>query len=299
MRISDVDMRLLRVFVVIVDCGGLSAAESQLNIGRSSISVSLGELESRLGQILCKRGRSGFKLTDAGKVVYQAAQELFNHCDEFVSTIHELEEAPSGKLAIAAIDMLVFDPRWLLPEVVSRMKETSAKIQFELRMCSPVDVELAVLNGTSHVGIGVGRNELRGLNYEKLFTETADLYCGKDHKLRSSLADKPAVALGECDYVSRGYMRGFDTYGSKLPCRSTSVAYHEEAVLQLILSGGYVGFLPDHFAQLWRDSGQIYPIGSGEYAYKTPVVIITKTQDEHLKIVQEFKRIVIAHVSND
>jgi len=109
-------------------------------------------LASRLGQILRKRGRSGFKLTDVGKVVYQAAQELFKHCDEFVSAIHELDEAPSGKLSIVAIDLLVFDPRWLLPEVFSRIKKVSEKIQFEVRMCLPVDVELAVLNGMAQVG---------------------------------------------------------------------------------------------------------------------------------------------------
>jgi len=294
MRISDVDMRLLRVFVVIVDCGGLSAAESQLNIGRSSISVSLAELESRLGQVLCKRGRSGFKLTDAGKIVYQAAQDLFRHCDEFVSAIHELDEAPSGKLSIAAIDMLVFDPRWLLPEAFSQIRKVSEKIQFELRMCSPVDVELALLNGTAQVGIGVGRNELRGLTYENLFSENENLYCGANHQLRRQLEDNPEVALAQCDYVSRGYMRGFDTYGSRLQCRSTSVAFHEEAVLQLILSGEFVGFLPEHFAQLWCDSGHIFPVGGEEYAYTTPVVFITKSEDEHVRIVQEFKRTVLA-----
>ena len=41
-QVSDVDMRLLRVFGAVVRCGGISAAELELNIGRSTISRHLG-----------------------------------------------------------------------------------------------------------------------------------------------------------------------------------------------------------------------------------------------------------------
>ena len=68
MQVQDVDLRLLRIFVTIVESGGLSAAESRLNIGRSTISTHLSDLEIRLGLKLCKRGRSGFELTDAGRI---------------------------------------------------------------------------------------------------------------------------------------------------------------------------------------------------------------------------------------
>ena len=34
-QISDMDLRLLRVFRTVVDCGGMAAAELELNIGTS------------------------------------------------------------------------------------------------------------------------------------------------------------------------------------------------------------------------------------------------------------------------
>ena len=86
MQVHDVDLRLLRVFVAIVECGGLSAAESRLNIGRSTISAHLSDLEVRLGIKLCKRGRSGFELTETGRVTYQASLELLQQCEAFTST---------------------------------------------------------------------------------------------------------------------------------------------------------------------------------------------------------------------
>ena len=67
-QVSDVDMRLLRVFGAVVRCGGISAAELELNIGRSTISRHLKDLETRLGVTLCHRGRGGFVLSRTKKI---------------------------------------------------------------------------------------------------------------------------------------------------------------------------------------------------------------------------------------
>ena len=40
-QVSDFDIRLLRIFRSVVECGGFSAAETVLGIGRSAISQAL------------------------------------------------------------------------------------------------------------------------------------------------------------------------------------------------------------------------------------------------------------------
>jgi len=65
-RVTDIDLRLLRVFQVVADCGGMSAAELELNIATSTISRHVKDLETRLGLTLCRRGRGGFALTREG-----------------------------------------------------------------------------------------------------------------------------------------------------------------------------------------------------------------------------------------
>ena len=59
-QVSDFDIRLLRIFRSVVECGGFSAAETVLGIGRSAISQQMSDLEQRLGLRLCQRGRAGF-----------------------------------------------------------------------------------------------------------------------------------------------------------------------------------------------------------------------------------------------
>ena len=50
--VQQADLRLLRVFQTIVQSGGISAAEIALDVGRSTISRQLSDLELRLGMKL-------------------------------------------------------------------------------------------------------------------------------------------------------------------------------------------------------------------------------------------------------
>src|ERR1700722_18484677 len=96
-RVTDVDLRLLRIFQTVVDCGGLSAAEIDLGIGRSTISTHIAELEGRLGTRLCQRGRSGFALTTRGKKIYEASLGLVKSLDDFGNEINADPDSGTGE----------------------------------------------------------------------------------------------------------------------------------------------------------------------------------------------------------
>ena len=74
LHIQQADIRLLRVFQTIVHAGGIAAAEMVLNVGRSTISRQLSDLELRLGIKLCDRGPGGFALTEEGTRVFEAGK---------------------------------------------------------------------------------------------------------------------------------------------------------------------------------------------------------------------------------
>lgn len=77
-QVADHEIRLLRVFKAVVECRGFAAAETELNIGRSTISIHIANLEQRLNLKLCRRGRAGFALTEEGIEVYELMKDLFS-----------------------------------------------------------------------------------------------------------------------------------------------------------------------------------------------------------------------------
>ncbi len=275
MQIHDVDLRLLRIFVAIVECGGLSAAESRLNIGRSTISSHLSDLEVRLGVKLCKRGRSGFELTEPGRVTYQASLELLQQCEAFASTVASSKNELSGRITIATIDTLVSDPRCGIAKVISSLKAKGDNIQFDINVCEAREVETAVANGRSLVGLGVSRHHLRGLDYYPLHNETNYLYCGQGHPLFNCQPSQINQLLESAEVITSNYMRDKEARDDGLNYQNTATAYHDEGIAHLILSGEFIGYLPEHYANHWVDKGLFRSILPEKYSYQIPVVLIS------------------------
>ncbi len=294
MQIQDVDLRMLRIFVAIVECGGLSAAESRLNIGRSTISSHLSDLELRLGLTLCKRGRSGFEVTEAGRVTYQASLELLQQCEAFAATVASSKHELSGRVTISIIDTLINDPRCRVGEVIAALKERSDNLQFDINVCEAREVETSVVNGRSLVGIGVSRHQLRGLDYYPLYNETNYLYCGKNHPLFDCEPAEIETLLQQAEMITSNYMRDKETRNDTLNYQNSAIAYHDEGIAHLILSGEFIGYLPEHFACSWVNKGLFKPILPEKYVYQIPVMLVTlknnPTSPLAKALIEEIKR---------
>lgn len=286
MQVQDVDLRLLRIFVTIVECGGLSAAESRLNIGRSTISTHLSDLEVRLGLTLCKRGRSGFELTDAGRITYQASLELLQQCETFASTVAGSKQQLSGRVTIAIIDTLVSDPRCGVAQAIAALKAKSDNLQFDIYVCEAREVETSVANGRSLVGIGVSRHHIRGLDYLPLHNETNFLYCGKGHPLFDSDSKEINRLLPQAEVITSNYLRDKESRNDGLNYQNSASAYHDEGIAHLILSGKFIGYLPEHFASHWVEKGLFRAILPERYHYQIPVMLITAKSNSASPLAQ-------------
>ena len=108
-QLSDMDLRLLQIFKSVVECGGMSAAELELNVGTSTLSRHMKDLETRLGMVLCRRGRAGFSLTPEGHQVYEATLQLLGGVDLFRSRIDDIHAVAGSDevVARAAVDRVV------------------------------------------------------------------------------------------------------------------------------------------------------------------------------------------------
>ncbi|WP_430457205.1 LysR family transcriptional regulator [Rheinheimera sp.] len=286
MQVQDVDLRLLRIFVTIVESGGLSAAESRLNIGRSTISTHLSDLEIRLGLKLCKRGRSGFELTDAGRITYQASLELLQQCETFASTVAGSKHQLAGRVTIAIIDTLVSDPRCGVAQAIALLKAKSDNLQFDIYVCEAREVETSVANGRSLVGIGVSRHHIRGLDYVPLHNETNFLYCGKGHPLFDCDTKEISKLLAQAEVVTSNYLRDKESRNDGLNYQNSASAYHDEGIAHLILSGQFIGYLPEHYASHWVDKGLFRAILPERYFYQIPVMLITSKSNSASPLAQ-------------
>jgi DNA-binding transcriptional LysR family regulator len=113
-RLDNIDLRLLRIFVVLAESGGFAAAQIALNLSQSTLSTHIASLERVLGDPLCLRGRRGFRLTPFGAATLAAARQLFADIDAFRVRVGEANGKVLGRLSIRFKERLRPQPRCML-----------------------------------------------------------------------------------------------------------------------------------------------------------------------------------------
>lgn len=286
-RVSDVDLRLLRIFKVVAESGGLAAAEVALGIGRSTISTHLADLETRLGARLCDRGRSGFALTASGMKVFTALQGLMHSLDEFQQQMATLHGELSGDLHVGMVDNLVWDKKFSLADTFSAFAAVGEGVNLTVHVLSPDEIEKRLVDGAIHIAISPIMIHNPALHYDVIFDETSYLYCGRGHPL----FDKPDddiddAALADCSYVRKGYSVDPEFREKNDMLRYHVSAFHVEAIAVLILSGAHIGFLPESYAANWVADGKLRAIRPSEWRAVFRFGAITR-KNRTLTAVQE------------
>lgn len=276
-RVSDVDIRLLRIFKAVVECGGLAAAEVQLGIGRSTISTHLADLETRLGTRLCDRGRSGFGLTQDGMKVFKALLRVMHTLDDFQHEMAALHGIVSGDLNVGLVDNLIWDIDFNLRGAFAKFSELAEEVNLTVQVLSPDELEKRLLEGAIHVGITPIMHQLPALEYRNIFHETSYLYCGKGHPLFNRPDEEiDDVVLSSCSYVRKAYTvdSAFQETNDRL--RHHVSAFHVEAIAILVLSGAHIGFIPEHYAENWVQKGELRAIKPSEWCAEFTFGAVTR-----------------------
>ena len=295
-QISDFDLRLLRIFKAVVESGGFAAAEVELNISRPAISAAISDLESRLGFSLCRRGRSGFSVTDAGAQVYDRMLEVFDSLALFRDHINAIHTSLQGELRIGITDNLISMQRMKIVSSLRTLKKAAPQVIINIRMMPPAEIEKAVLMSDLDVGMIPHWRKTQGLDYVPIYQEESGLYCGAEHPLfdsdESILRADPDMVLAN-DIVVPAYAqpeRIQQVYRHK---RASATVSDREGVAFLIMTGCFIGLLPTHYAEQWVGNQTMRRLLPEEFNFVTDYMAVsrsTSTDDQILATYLEALR---------
>jgi DNA-binding transcriptional LysR family regulator len=286
-QIQDADLKLLRIFDTIVHCGGFAAAQAALNIGASSISEYVAQLETRLGVRLCERGRSGFRLTAEGEQVHAASQRLLGAVDTFTIEALAVRQHLRGTVRLGLIEATLTDPNSPLLPAIRRFSQLAPEVNLQVAVASPNGLAEQVLDGRLHLAAGPAPVPVSGLDYVPLYQEEQGLYCAAPHPLFSA-PDGPASAeqIRHAKFVTRAYLGRLelDLLGIG---QAAAAVDNVEGRAMLVLSGNYLGFLPQHYARPWVEQGLLRRLDPARYATSLEFQIFTR-RGERPRVVSRF-----------
>jgi DNA-binding transcriptional LysR family regulator len=292
-QVSDMDIRLLRVFKSVVECGGMAAAELELNIGTSTVSRHIKDLETRLSLTLCRRGRAGFALTAEGHQIYAETLRLLAGADAFRASVDEIHRRMGGQLNIAVFDKTASNPAAHIGAAIAEFSAMAPEVSLHLHVAPLNTIERGVLDGQFQVGVIPGHRSSDTLSYDELFTETMFLYCGARHTLFQAGQVPPEPAdwdgLRSHDFAGLGYHSPNMEISQERRLSRKATGYDQESIATLILSGKYLGFLPDHYAQAFVRSAQMRAIKPELFRYACSFFCIVRRSPQPSRVTRAFQ----------
>jgi len=285
--ITEYDLRLLRIFVSVVEHGGFAAAENALGITRSTISVHMSNLETRMKLKLCLRGRGGFSLTEDGQSVYRAVINLFDSLNDFSLLVGTLSKELSGELVILCADQLDEQKQLKLARIIQFIHESSPNLHVVLDGDSISNIEKLLLRDKAHIGIFPGYQQVEGLNYVPLFRESIYLCCGKKHmffnKVDSEIGNKDLASVAaihpgiDIDIAGRAQLQQLNLCAK---------AYQFDTRKAMILSGQYIGFMPQSYIQQELNQGEMRIIQPSLRTYQFNLSLVNKKRPRELAKIE-------------
>ncbi|MBV4473535.1 LysR family transcriptional regulator [Pseudomonas sp. B2M1-30] len=289
LALSGLDFKLLKVFKAVVEAGGFSAAQNELNVGLAAISKQISDLEIRIGMRLCTRGREGFHLTEEGRLVYQASIDLFASVDNFRDRLSSAQNELIGDLGVGVIDNTISDPNSPLVAALKRMNEESPKVRFQLQAAQLDEIERGVVEGRLVAGIVPVYQRREEFDYYPLYEERSHVYCAVGHPLfdmPETQMDGDVLQQYEC--INHRYAIHRDKLNYTRYDSFSASATQVEAVALLIKTGRFVGFLPQHYAATLVVAGQFRAVLPERINIVTPFNLILRHNTVRSPLVKAF-----------
>lgn len=283
-NLTDLDIRLIRIFLAVVDAGGLTPAQSTLSMGQPAISTQLATLEARLGYRLCNRGRAGFELTAKGERFVQLSRKLMSSFSHFASEARNMDKKLVGTVNIGLIGQMPENQNMLLSKAIALFRQRSQMVRFSIVVLPPSELEAQLLTGEIQLAIGYFWHWLPNIEYTPLFVERQVAYCGLNHPLFKNAGNLNEEHIAGYEWAWRSYP--LTAKQALFPNNITEKANNMEAIAILILSSHHLGYLPTHFAASYVQQVLIKPLNAEKFKYDVTFHLATRTQNVHDDILR-------------
>lgn len=128
------DLTRLRVLAAVAEHGSVTAAAKALHYAQPSVSHHLARLEAETGAVLLRRVGRGVRLTEAGILLAQRAQEILGRVTAAETVLAEHVGLRAGTVRLAAFPSALST---LIPAATARLRTAHPALRLELTEAEP------------------------------------------------------------------------------------------------------------------------------------------------------------------
>ena len=132
----------LLVFHEVAKHKSFSKAAEGLFISQPAVTKHIRSLESKVGMGLIQRGKGGFALTEAGKILFKHTQKISSHLMEIEDVLGDLQKDHHGLLKIGTTESY---SKCLMPSLLSGFQTSFPSIKIALDVGNSEEIEKSLI----------------------------------------------------------------------------------------------------------------------------------------------------------
>lgn len=197
------DPRRLLTFRTVAHERSFSRAAETLSLTQPSVSHQIALLETEIGVRLLERGRGGLRLTRAGEVLLEHADQVAWRLQLADSQLADLAEQYRDQVRLGAFPTALAS---FVPSAIAQLRTAHGDVQVHLSETTAAVLEPQLLAGKFDVAIGyqeatAERREIPGAERTELFQESFLVAVPPDHRLAGSTSPIPLAKLAQDDWI--------------------------------------------------------------------------------------------------
>jgi DNA-binding transcriptional LysR family regulator len=188
-----------------------------------------------------------------------------------------LSKELSGEIVILCADQLDGVKLKKLAHVIQKIHDNAPTLHLVLDGDSIENIEKLLLKDKAHAGVFPCYQQIEGLHYRALYSEPIYLCCGKDHPFFDrvdSVITKEALAAAQAIHPGIDIDASGREQLQKL--NLSAKAYQFDARKAMILSGRYIGYLPQSYIQQELNQGEMRIIQPSALTYQFNLSLVAK-----------------------
>ncbi|MBU2662317.1 LysR family transcriptional regulator [Actinoplanes bogorensis] len=233
------DVTRLRVLAAVARHGSVTAAAEALHYAQPSVSHHLARLEAETGSRLVQRSGRGIRLTEAGRLLADRAEEILGRLDAAEEELAAHAGLRAGRVRLAAFPSALGT---FVPVAAAAFDEAYPGIDLRFREAEPPAAIDLLRRGEVDVAVIFTHEDVTGLRTEELFEDETYLVTPLDWA-GDGLADHRGRRwIGGCERCRAELLRACAAEGFTPDIRFTTDDY--VAVQQLVARNLGVTTLP-------------------------------------------------------
>ena len=229
----------------------ISVAAEENFISQPSFSASITKLEKELGVTLLRRNSRGVSPTEAGLIVLEKTEIIFDTIEEMIQEVSAYENKGVVKLSSIAVFY-----NYVIPQIILYLREHGQPFTLDATTAESAQIVRNVSTGLDNLGVIIYSDDLLNsdLEYVPLFSDRYLLYVGTN----SPYWEKESVTLEEAlqqPYIA--YREEFQKENAIWTAalgkdRTPNITFRTddlELLKKMIAQGDYVAFFPEFMSQ--------------------------------------------------